>query len=186
MDALVDRLSSGADRHDLTLHRTQSADGTITERWQIDSEDDVRLFRQAKSFATATEVAAIGMLDPEPLPVRNTRHQVSETISLDKARDAWLASIKPRTLRRQHDQLVCATEVVTHVQLNTHLDGLGDDPVVGIARANEQLTPSVEVVSDLTLRPLASIPMNLLRIAMTVLLLVTAASQAPHEQSPYA
>lgn len=45
LDALVDRLSTGGDRRDLTLHRTQAADGTITERRQIDSENDVRLFR---------------------------------------------------------------------------------------------------------------------------------------------
>lgn len=64
LEALVERLNGGADRRDLTLHRTQAADGTITERWQIDSDDDVRLFRQAQSFATATEVASIGMLGP--------------------------------------------------------------------------------------------------------------------------
>lgn len=62
LEALVERLSGGGDRRDLTLHRTQAADGTVTERWQIDSDDDVRLFRQAQSFATATEVAAIGAL----------------------------------------------------------------------------------------------------------------------------
>ncbi|MEL3954929.1 site-specific integrase [Stenotrophomonas bentonitica] len=110
LEALVERLSGGADRRDLTLHRTQAADGTITERWQIDSEDDVRLFRQAQSFATATEVAAIGMLDPEPHPVRSTRPQVSETISLEKARDAWLASIKPRTLPKTYTIKTAAVE----------------------------------------------------------------------------
>ncbi|WP_312329032.1 DUF6538 domain-containing protein [Stenotrophomonas sp.] len=93
LNTLVDRLSRGGDRRDLTLHRTRAGDGTITERWQIDSEDDVRLFRQAQSFATAEEVAAIGRLDPEPTPVRDPRPQVSETISLEKARDAcWRAS----------------------------------------------------------------------------------------------
>lgn len=110
LESLVERLSGGADRRDLTLHRTQAADGTITERWQIDSEDDVRLFRQAQSFATAAEVAAIGILDPEPQPVRSTRPQVSETISLEKARDAWLASIKPRTLPKTYTIKAAAVE----------------------------------------------------------------------------
>lgn len=110
LDTLVGRLSSGADRRDLTLHRTQAADGTITEHWQIDSENDVRLFRQAQSFATAAEVAVIGMLDPEPRPVRETRPQVTETISLETARDAWLASIKPRTLPKTYTIKMAAVE----------------------------------------------------------------------------
>lgn len=110
LNALVDRLSRGGDRRDLTLHRTQAADGTITERWQIDSEDDVRLFRQVHSFATSAEVAAIGRLDPEPTPVREPRPQVSETISLEKARDAWLASIKPRTLPKTFTIKTAAVE----------------------------------------------------------------------------
>ncbi|XGB23559.1 site-specific integrase [Streptomyces sp. II-2-2-2] len=110
LESLVERLSGGGGRRDLTLHRTQAVDGTITERWQIDSEDDVRLFRQAQTFSTAAEVAAIGMLDPKPSPVRETRPQVTETISLEKARDAWLASIKPRTLPKTYTIKTAAVE----------------------------------------------------------------------------
>ncbi|MEN4950273.1 hypothetical protein [Stenotrophomonas sp. TWI819] len=111
LEDLVERLSKGADRKDLTLHRTQAADGTITERWQMDSEEDVKLFRQAQAQANAAEVAAIGVLDPTP--VRRThasRPQVTETISLEKARDAWLASIKPRTLPKTYTIKLAAVE----------------------------------------------------------------------------
>lgn len=111
LEDLVERLSKGAGRNDLTLHRTQAADGTITERWQMDSEEDVKLFRQAQAQANAAEVAAIGVLDPTP--VRRThasRPQVTETISLEKARDAWLASIKPRTLPKTYTIKLAAVE----------------------------------------------------------------------------
>ncbi len=43
VDALVERLTQEQSRKDLTLHRTQSPDGTVTEQWQIDNEEDVRL-----------------------------------------------------------------------------------------------------------------------------------------------
>jgi uncharacterized protein (DUF1778 family) len=115
LEALVERLSGGADRRDMTLHRTQAADGTITERWQIDSDDDVRLFRQAQSIGTVEEVAAIGRLDPEPNLVRENRPQVTETITLEKARDAWLASIKPRTLPKTFTIKTAAVESLVAV-----------------------------------------------------------------------
>ncbi|QTF19455.1 hypothetical protein XFF6992_530002 [Xanthomonas citri pv. fuscans] len=57
MDALVERLSQGASLRDLTLHRTQAPDGTISERWQIDNDEDLRLFRKNQTWANAAEVA---------------------------------------------------------------------------------------------------------------------------------
>jgi len=50
------------------------------------------------------------MLDPKPRPVRETRPQVTETISLEKARDSWLASIKPRTLPMTYTIKTAAVE----------------------------------------------------------------------------
>ncbi len=39
-DEPIARLT-GTNLHDLTLHRSQAPDGTINERWQIDSPEDV-------------------------------------------------------------------------------------------------------------------------------------------------
>lgn len=64
MEALVERLGHGASLRELTLHRTQAPDGTISERWQIDNDEDLRLFRKSQTWANAAEVAAIGALDP--------------------------------------------------------------------------------------------------------------------------
>lgn len=46
VEALVARLRKGR-LPELTLERTQLADGTVVERWQMDNDDDVQLYRQA-------------------------------------------------------------------------------------------------------------------------------------------
>ncbi|WP_045760751.1 site-specific integrase [Xanthomonas albilineans] len=103
LDALVERLSQGASLRDLTLHRTQAPDGTISERWQIDNDEDLRLFRKNQTWANAAEVEAIGALDlGEPVQPQPARRQVTQAIALDKARDGWLASIQSRTLPKTY------------------------------------------------------------------------------------
>jgi hypothetical protein len=103
MDALVERLSQGTSLRDLTLHRTQAPDGTISERWQIDNDEDLRLFRKNQSWANAAEVAAIGALDlGEPVHAQTSRPHVAQVIALDKAREGWLASIQSRTLPKTY------------------------------------------------------------------------------------
>ncbi|PZP63155.1 MAG: integrase [Pseudoxanthomonas spadix] len=103
MDALVERLSQGASLRDLTLHRTQAPDGTISERWQIDNDEDLRLFRKNQTWANAAEVASIGALDlGEPIQSPPSWRQVAQAIALDKAKDGWLASIQSRTLPKTY------------------------------------------------------------------------------------
>lgn len=57
MDVLVKRLSQGVSLRDLPFHRTQTSDGTISERWQTDSDEDLRLFRKDQTWANAAEGA---------------------------------------------------------------------------------------------------------------------------------
>ncbi len=60
MDVLVKRLSQGVSLRDLPFHRTQTSDGTISERWQTDSDEDLRLFRKDQTWANAAEGAGVG------------------------------------------------------------------------------------------------------------------------------
>ena len=99
--ALLDRLTSGEPLQKLTLNRTKAADGTVTEHWQIDSPEDVTLYQQIMELS-APQPSELGELIRQgvpPLPVasRVTKPAV-ETITLGKARDAWLASIQPGCL----------------------------------------------------------------------------------------
>ncbi|TAA10889.1 site-specific integrase [Pseudoxanthomonas winnipegensis] len=103
VDALIERLAQEQSRKDLTLHRTQAPDGTVTEQWQIDNEEDVRLYRKAQGWAACSEVASIGMLPPELIEQRKpAASSVDEVISLDKARDGWLATLKATTLPKTY------------------------------------------------------------------------------------
>lgn len=49
-DELVARLTASKDLRDLTLHRSRAPDGTVTERWQMDDEKDVQLFRSMQEI----------------------------------------------------------------------------------------------------------------------------------------
>lgn len=103
MDALVERLSQGASLRDLTLHRTQAPDGTISERWQIDNDEDLCLFRKNQTWANAAEVAAIGALDfGEPVQSQPVRRQVAPGHCLRQGKDGLLASIQSRTLPKTY------------------------------------------------------------------------------------
>lgn len=117
VEALVARLRKGR-LPELTLERTQLADGTVVERWQMDNDDDVQLYRQATApRGRQAELAALyekdplmAMLDgyeppaPPPAPARmaSPPSPVAEAISVAKARDAWLKSLEgsttPKTL----------------------------------------------------------------------------------------
>lgn len=102
LDALIERLTKGTGRQDLTLHRTQAPNGTVTERWQIDNDEDVRLFRKAQVCNAASEVAGIGALPADLVHQPEARAKVAEVISLRKARDGWLASLKATTLPKTY------------------------------------------------------------------------------------
>lgn len=111
MEALVERLGHGASLRELTLHRTQAPDGTISERWQIDNDEDLRLFRKSQTWANAAEVAAIGALDPgHTVQPKASLPQVAEVIVLSKAREAWLATIKSRTLPKTYTIKMAAVD----------------------------------------------------------------------------
>jgi len=99
--ALLDRLTSGDPLQKLTLNRTQAADGTVTEHWQIDSPEDVTLYQQIMELS-APQPSELGELIRQGVPpmpmVRRLNQPTVETIPLGKARDGWLASIQPGCL----------------------------------------------------------------------------------------
>ncbi len=112
-DLLIARLTSAENLQELTLNRTRKPDGTVTERWEIDSPKDLRLFRQlmeleARGGATAQPprlpVAAFATFGASH-PVNQVRHAsapVIETMTLGKARDAFLATLKPSSLPKTY------------------------------------------------------------------------------------
>lgn len=118
-DELIARLT-GTSLRDLTLHRTQAPDGTINERWQIDSPDDVQLYQQMMELTAAMDRRALprpsllygpmAAAAPAPPPAPKP---ASETIALGKARDAWLASIKGSNLPKTWTIKKTAVEMLT-------------------------------------------------------------------------
>ncbi|TFZ44689.1 site-specific integrase [Stenotrophomonas maltophilia] len=111
-DLLIDRLTSAENLRELTLNRTRATDGTVTEQWQIDSPKDLKLYRQLMEL----EAMAATLQQPEAArrgPAREIWPQVArapavppaqaiETITLGKARDAFLATLKPSTLPKTY------------------------------------------------------------------------------------
>lgn len=97
-DALIAKLTGANDLRDLTLHRTRALDGTISERWQIDSELDLRMFQSMQRPSGDPLMDALDVPKP-PAWVRPERPTVT-VIKLDDARDAWLASLKANTLAK--------------------------------------------------------------------------------------
>lgn len=103
VDALVERLTRAESQKDLTLHRTQAPDGTVSERWQIDDEKDVQLYRKAQGWVASSEVASIGMLPPDLIEQRQSASAtVAEVVTMEKARDGWLATLKATTLPKTY------------------------------------------------------------------------------------
>ncbi|OEH49651.1 DUF6538 domain-containing protein, partial [Xanthomonas arboricola] len=116
LDALLARLTGTERPQELTLNRTRSADGSITEQWQIDTPEDVTLFQQLMAL-TAPQPSALGELiqqhvPPLPTPRRVTKPSL-ESITLGKARDAWLNSLKGSTLPKTWTIKRTAVELLT-------------------------------------------------------------------------
>ncbi|MBV6808839.1 site-specific integrase [Xanthomonas campestris pv. pennamericanum] len=111
-DLLIARLTSAENLQELTLNRTRQPDGTVTEQWQIDSPKDLKLYRQlmeleARGAATAqprlpvAAYATFGASHPVT-PVRHGSAPAIETMTLGKARDAFLATLKGSTLPKTY------------------------------------------------------------------------------------
>lgn len=95
-DELIARLTQAEGLKDLTLHRTRAPDGSVTERWQIDTDEDLRLFQQAQRQSNDPLLDAVN----SPLSARDfaaARAKITP-ISLADARDAWLATLQGSTL----------------------------------------------------------------------------------------
>ncbi|QHB73859.1 tyrosine-type recombinase/integrase [Stenotrophomonas sp. 364] len=111
-DLLIARLTSAENLQELTLNRTRQPDGTMIEQWQIDSPKDLKLYRQlmeleARDGATANSrlpVAAYTTFGASPPvnPVRQASAAAIETMTLGKARDAFLATLKSSTLPKTY------------------------------------------------------------------------------------
>ncbi|HDS1214473.1 TPA: site-specific integrase [Stenotrophomonas maltophilia] len=111
-DLLIARLTSAENLQELTLNRTHQPDGTVIERWEIDSPKDLKLYRQlmeleARGGATAQSrlpVAAYATFGAphKSSPVRLSSLPAIETMTLGKARDAFLATLKGSTLPKTY------------------------------------------------------------------------------------
>lgn len=107
-DLLVARLTSAESLQELTLNRTRQPDGTVTEQWQIDSPKDLKLYRQlmemeatggAAAQPSRLPAAAFNTFSAHPVSqVRHASAPAIETMTLGKARDAFLATLKGSTL----------------------------------------------------------------------------------------
>ena len=100
-DELVARLTASKDLRDLTLHRSRAPDGTVTERWQMDDEKDVQLFRSMQEiYAKDPLLEAVH----SPFPSRSSpvAKAAVESLTLGKARDAWLATLKASALPKTY------------------------------------------------------------------------------------
>lgn len=110
-DLLIARLTSAENLRELTLDRTRQPDGTVTERWQIDSPKDLKLYRQLMELeATAGGISqSLAVTVPSlfgSADAGSHKCQVStpaiETMTLGKARDAFLATLKGSTLPKTY------------------------------------------------------------------------------------
>ncbi|MBH1566574.1 site-specific integrase [Stenotrophomonas maltophilia] len=111
-DLLIARLTSAENLQELTLNRTRHPDGTVTEQWEIDSPKDLKLYRQlmeleARGGATAQPrlpVAAFNSFGAshQASPVRQASVPALETMTLGRARDAFLATLKGSTLPKTY------------------------------------------------------------------------------------
>lgn len=111
-DLLIARLTSAKNLQELTLNRTRQPDGTVTEQWQIDSPKDLKLYRQLMELeamagaalqARARPVAVPTMFGlPHVGPSRQSSAPAIETMTLGKAREAFLATLKSSTLPKTY------------------------------------------------------------------------------------
>lgn len=95
-DELISRLTQAEGLKDLTLPRTRVPDGTVSERWQIDIKEDLRLFQQAQRVSNDPLLDAVN----SPLPPREfaAARAMITRLTLTDARDGWLASLQGSTL----------------------------------------------------------------------------------------
>ncbi|WP_168960149.1 site-specific integrase, partial [Xanthomonas hortorum] len=112
-DLLIARLTSAENLQELTLNRTRAPDGSVTEQWQIDSPKDLKLYRQLMELeamagaalqARAFPVAVPTMFgsSSHASPMRQASASSIETMTLGKARDAFLATLKGSTLPKTY------------------------------------------------------------------------------------
>ncbi|QHG89029.1 site-specific integrase [Xanthomonas cucurbitae] len=111
-DLLIARLTSAENLQELTLNRTRQPDGTVVERWEIDSPKDLKLYRQlmelearggAPTQPSRLPVAAFNTFGAsQASPVRQASVPALETMTLGKARDAFLATLKGSTLPKTY------------------------------------------------------------------------------------
>lgn len=95
-DELIARLTQAEGLKDLTLHRTRAPDGTVSERWQIDTDEDLRLFQQAQRQSNDPLLDAVNSpLSPRDFAAARAK---LTPITLADARDGWLASLQGSTL----------------------------------------------------------------------------------------
>ncbi len=110
-DFLVARLTSAENLRELALDRTRQPDGTVTGWWQIDSPKDLNLYRQLMELeATAGGLSQSLVRAVPPLfcsaaagsPKSQASMPAIETMTLGKARDAFLATLKGSTLPKTY------------------------------------------------------------------------------------
>lgn len=112
-DLLIARLTSAENLQELTLNRTRQPDGTVIERWEIDSPKDLKLYRQLMELEAQGGAAAQPPRFPvagfttfgaphQASPVRQASVPALETMTLGKARDAFLATLKGSALPKTY------------------------------------------------------------------------------------
>lgn len=67
IDALLKRMTAGDPLQQLILNRTKAADGTLTEHWQLDTPEDVRLYQQMMKLS-ASQPSELSELIPQGVP----------------------------------------------------------------------------------------------------------------------
>jgi len=109
-DLLIARLTSAENLQELTLNRSRAPDGTVTEQWQIDSPKDLKLYRllmelEAMDAENARSRPLPAQSTPMPAPrgpVASAAAPAIETMTLGKAREAFLATLKPSSLPKTY------------------------------------------------------------------------------------
>jgi len=111
-DLLISRLTSAENLQELTLKRSRSPDGTVTEQWQIDSPRDLKLYRLMMELdaldaenARSHPLPVRAQSTPTPAPrgpIASAATPAIETMTLGKARDAFLATLRPSTLPKTY------------------------------------------------------------------------------------
>lgn len=111
-DLLIARLTSAENLQELTLNRTRQPDGAVTEQWQIDSPKDLKLYRLMMELeamdaenARSRPSPVLAQSIPMPAPrgsIAATAAPAIETMTLGKARDAFLATLKPSSLPKTY------------------------------------------------------------------------------------